>query len=136
MPVIKAAQSRRTETPNAVMTTLASPTLGKAGQAVWRVDMAPGQRGPLHGIDAEQIFAVLQGGATLRIGTEQFTVGSGDTVVIPADVPRQVTSDAQSGFSAIVTGPASLRAYVLSEPEGEQHRAAPAGEKIVPAWVV
>ena len=42
MPVIRHADSRRTETPTAVMTTLASPSQGGAGQAVWRVDMRPG----------------------------------------------------------------------------------------------
>lgn len=38
MSVVLSADSRRTETPNGFMTTLASPTQGQAGQAVWRVD--------------------------------------------------------------------------------------------------
>ena len=61
MPVIRHADSRRTETPNAVMTTLASPSQGGAGQAVWRVDMRPGQAGPRHVIDTEQVWTVLAG---------------------------------------------------------------------------
>ena len=39
MTLIPASKARRTETPNAVMTTLASPTLGAAGRSLWRVDM-------------------------------------------------------------------------------------------------
>jgi quercetin dioxygenase-like cupin family protein len=136
MPVIKAAQSRRTQTPNAVMTTLASPTQGSAEQAVWRVDMQPGQSGPLHGIDAEQVWAVLDGAATVQLGTERFAVERGDAVVIPADVPRRITADAQSGFAAVVTGPASLRAYVLREADDGEQAPASAVEKVVPAWVV
>lgn len=144
MPVIKAAQRRRTETPNAVMTTFASPTQGEARQALWRVDMQPGQSGPLHGIDAEQIWAVLDGAATVQLGTERFTVESGDAVVIPADVPRRITADAQLGLAAVVTGPASLHAYVLPELEDAGLEAGdlgdrggpPAGETVVPAWVV
>ena len=38
MSVVLAGESRKVETPNGVMTTLASPTQGRAGQAVWRVD--------------------------------------------------------------------------------------------------
>ena len=51
MSVIRCGEARRTETPNAVMTTLASPTLGGARQALWRVDMTGGQAGPLHAFD-------------------------------------------------------------------------------------
>jgi quercetin dioxygenase-like cupin family protein len=137
MPVTKAADGRRTETPNAVMTTLASPALGAARQSVWRVDMQPGQRGPLHGIDAEQVWAVLDGAATVRIGTDHFAVEPGDAIVIPADVPRRITADAVAGFAALVTGPATLRAYVLTEPDDGQMGDTPAaGEKVVPPWVV
>ena len=32
---------------------------------VWRVDMRPGQAGPAHGFDVEQVWTVLDGGATL-----------------------------------------------------------------------
>ncbi len=45
MTVIRRGQGRRTETPNAVMTTLASPTLGGAEHSLRRVDMAPGASG-------------------------------------------------------------------------------------------
>jgi quercetin dioxygenase-like cupin family protein len=137
MPVIKAAESRRTETPNAVMTTLASPTLGASRQSVWRVDMKPGQSGPLHGIDADQVWAVLDGAATVRLGTDQVAVEPGDTVVIPADVPRRITADALKGFAAVVTGPATLRAYVITEPgAGQEGAAVAAGETVAPPWVV
>lgn len=136
MPVIKAAQSRRTQTPNAAMTTLASPTLGNASQALWRVDMDAGQSGPLHEIDAEQVWAVLDGGATVQIGAELLTVERGDAVVIPAGLPRRITAHAHAGFTAIVTGPAGLRAWAVRDPDDGRDCAVPAGEKVIPAWVV
>src|SRR5215469_9563384 len=77
MPVIRHADSRRTETPNALMTTLASPTQGGAGHSVWRVDMRPSQAGPLHAIDTEQVWTVLDGGATIELappGTRAYTL--------------------------------------------------------------
>ena len=61
-------------------------------QAVWRVDMRPGQTGPLHAIDTEQVWTVLAGGATVELDGEVVTVEPGDTVVMPADAPRRVTA--------------------------------------------
>jgi quercetin dioxygenase-like cupin family protein len=135
MPVIRNAQRRRTETPNAVMTTLASPTQGGAGIAVWRVDMLPGQAGPLHAIDAEQIFTVLEGGASVLLGPDTIAVGPGDTLVMPADVPRRITADPRVGIVAIGTAPAGMRAYTLDGSVVEAHCATPVGDKLVPAWV-
>ena len=135
MPVIRGAECRRTETPNAVMTTLASPTQGQAASAVWRVDMRPGQAGPLHGIDAEQVWAVLAGGATVQLAAETFAVQPGDTIVVPADLPRRVIADPVAGFAAIVAAPASMRAYPLDGSVVGAHCAVPDGDKLLPAWV-
>ena len=45
--LVRAGQARRTETPNALMTTLASPSQGPtAGLSMWRVEMRAGQQGP------------------------------------------------------------------------------------------
>ncbi|MFD8530273.1 cupin domain-containing protein [Streptosporangium canum] len=136
MTVIRHAESRRTETPNAVMTTLASPTQGGSGQVVWRVDMRPGQAGPLHAIDTEQVWTVLEGGATVELGDEKLTVGPGDTLVLPADVPRRLTSDPAAGLAAIVVAPAGMRAYVIDDTRVPADCATPDGDKVLPAWVV
>ncbi|MER5419646.1 cupin domain-containing protein [Streptosporangium roseum] len=136
MTVIRHAESRRTETPNAVMTTLASPTQGGSGQAVWRVDMRPGQTGPLHAIDTEQVWTVLDGGATVELGGEKLTVGPGDTLVIPADVPRRLSADPAAGLAAIVAAPAGMRAYVIDDTRVSADCAIPDGDKVLPAWVV
>lgn len=135
MSVIRNAERRRTQTPNAVMTTLASPTQGGAAIAVWRVDMQPGQAGPLHAIDAEQVFTVLEGGATVLLGARTVQVGPGDTLVMPPDVPRQITADPQAGIVAIGTAPAGMLAYALDGTVAGAHCATPVGDKLVPAWV-
>lgn len=124
MGVIRHADSRRTETPNAVMTTLASPTQGGAGRALWRVDMRPGQAGPPHVFDAEQVWTVLEGGATVELDGKPLAIVPGDTVVMPAGVPRRVLADPQTGLAAIVTAPAGARART---PDGTDHG--------VPPWV-
>ena len=136
MPVIRRAETRRTETPNAVMTTLASPVQGGAGQAVWRVDMRPGQAGPLHAIDTEQVWTVLDGGAAVELDGQVITVGPGDTLILPADAPRRVSADPAAGFAAIAVAPAGTRAYTLDGTRVAPGCAVPDGDKLVPAWVV
>ncbi len=69
------------------MTTLASPTQGGAIQPVWRVDMAPTASGPTHAIDAQQVWTVLDGGATVEIDGAVVAISAGDTLIIPADCP-------------------------------------------------
>ncbi|WP_326560317.1 cupin domain-containing protein [Micromonospora sp. NBC_01796] len=135
MPVIRHAESRRTETPNAIMTTLASPTQGGAGQLVWRVDMGAGQAGPLHGIDTEQVWTVLTGAATVELADEGYAIEPGDTLVIPADVPRRITA-APDGFTAVVVAPVGMRAYRLDAGVVARDCAVPDGDKVIPAWVV
>ena len=135
MPVIRRAETRRTETPNAVMTTLASPTQGGAGQAVWRVDMRPGQAGPLHAIDTEQVWTVLDGGATVELDGQALAVGPGDTLILPADAPRRVSADPEAGLAAIAVAPAGTRAYTLDGTRVAPGCAVPDGDKLVPAWV-
>jgi quercetin dioxygenase-like cupin family protein len=124
MTVIHHAESRRTETPAGVMTTLASPTQGGAERPLWRVEMAPGAVGPEHVVDVEQVWTTLSGAATFMLGGESIEVGVGDTVVLPADIARQVRADPDSGFGAIVTAPAGARANRVGEIESQ-----------VPPWI-
>ncbi|MER5997923.1 cupin domain-containing protein [Nonomuraea sp. NPDC051941] len=138
MSVVMAADSRKTETPNGVMTTLASPTQGGAvGQAMWRVDAKPGMVGPVHAFDVELVWTWLDGSAVVELGGERFEVGPGDTMVLPADVSRQMFADSERGFVSIVVAPAGARAYNpsgVSEPDACD--LAPKDvERIVPLWV-
>lgn len=123
MTVVRRADSRRSATPNAVMTTHASPTQGGSAIAVWRVEMAPGAAGPLHTFDVEQVWTALEGGATVDLDGEPTTVGPGDTIVMPAGAPRRVQAGPEQGFVAVVAAPAEARACV------------PGGEPVVPAWI-
>jgi quercetin dioxygenase-like cupin family protein len=106
------------------MTTLASPTLGGASQALWRVDMSPGQSGPPHTFDVEQLWTVLAGGAVITLDGADFTLAPGDTVVLPPAVPRQIKAGADAGLSAIVTAKAGARAAAADR------------DPAVPPWIV
>ncbi|GAA4384384.1 hypothetical protein GCM10023088_52640 [Actinomadura verrucosospora] len=136
MTLIRNAESRRTETPNGVMTTAATPTQGGTeGIAVWRVKGTPGKTGPLHAFDTEQVWTFLDGDATVDLDGRKLEAGPGDTVVLPADAPRQITAG-DTGFTAVVAAHAGCLAY---DPEAlvDETRCAiaPQGdERIVPPW--
>lgn len=122
--IVPAAERRRTETPNATMTTFASPTLGATEElSVWQVEMAAGARGPCHAFDSEQLWTVLEGELSLEVGGVCSDLAEGDTVVLPAEVARQIV--AKTSARLLVCGRA--RAVVRVPGEG-----APRG---TPRWI-
>lgn len=114
--IVRSTESRRSETPAAVMTTLASPGQGAAAAPIWKVEAAAGTAGPVHHIDAEQVWTVLEGTATVTVEGVGTDLAAGDTAVIPADAARQFTPGPE-GYTAIVTGPAGMRAYMPGAPD-------------------
>ena len=136
MTLIRNAERRRTETPNGAMTTLATPTQGGTGGiAVWHVDMLPGRTGPLHAFDTEQVWTFLDGAATIDLDGRELEAATGDTVVLPADAPRQMTAG-DAGFTAVVAAHAGCLAY---DPDavvdaGKCDLAPQGDERIVPPW--
>jgi quercetin dioxygenase-like cupin family protein len=121
--VIRRAEARRTSTPNAVMTTFASPTQGASRQALWRVEMAAGASGPDHAMAGEQIWTVVSGAARVEVAGVAEELGPGDTLVLPADVPRRIHADPERGLEAVVTGP------------GADTASGPDREPVVPPWI-
>ncbi|TCK21171.1 cupin domain-containing protein [Pseudonocardia endophytica] len=123
MTVIRHADARCTSTPNATMTTLASPTQGGTDQALWRVEMTPGAVGPLHAMDGEQVWTVLDGAAHVDVGDATEELSAGDTLVLPAGVLRRIHADPDAGMTAVVTG------------RGGSVASGPDRDPVVPAWI-
>jgi quercetin dioxygenase-like cupin family protein len=93
--VVRGGEGRRTETPNANMTTLASPTLGASvGLSMWQVEMAAGAQGPRHTFDSEQLWTVLEGEVAVTVGHECVSLTPGDTLVLRSGAERQITATA------------------------------------------
>ncbi|MFC4911277.1 cupin domain-containing protein [Actinomadura gamaensis] len=136
MTVIRAAETRRTTTPNGTMTSLATPTQGgTSALAVWRVEAVPGVTGPLHAFDAEQVWTCVGGAADFLVGDDRVGVASGDTLVLPAGVARQMIIS-PDGFQAVVAAPAGTVAYNPDPAEPDGCELAPKGdERLVPLWV-
>jgi quercetin dioxygenase-like cupin family protein len=122
--VLLPAAMRRSETPNAVMTTLASPTQGPTGRlSLWKIAMRPGQRGPLHVFDSEQVWHVLVGEADFEVDGEVHHLRAGDAVVLPAGAARMVTSVTAAEFIACGHGDAIASVVGEETPRG------------TPAWI-
>ncbi len=105
MMIVPQTARRRTETPNAIMTTLVSPTLGGARLSVWTVTMEPGQAGPEHLFEVEQIWTIQRGSVLVELGGSTFRLGVGDTAIVPAKQLRRFRSADESGFTALVVAP-------------------------------
>jgi quercetin dioxygenase-like cupin family protein len=122
--VVSRADARTTVTPNATMTTLASPTAGAtAGLSLWQVEMSAGQQGPWHVFDTEQLWTVVSGTVTVAAVDGDVVLGPGDTAVVPAGAERRIT--AATDARLIVCGPADG----VAQARGED---APRG---TPAWI-
>ncbi len=116
MSHIRLDDARVTETPAATMRTYASPSMpGDAGVAVWRTEMAAGASGPLHTVDAGQVVVVLEGRLSAEVDGRCWQVPAGDSVVLPAGVPRRLTA----GEDALVTLTASTPAASARVGDGD-----------------
>lgn len=97
--VVRAADARRTETPNATMTTLASPTLsGPTTISLWRVAIAADGSGPVHTFDSDQIWSLVSGSATFLVNGTRLELDAGDTIRIPGQAERQLAAAHDAEF--------------------------------------
>jgi len=123
MQVVRRETRRISTTPNGAMTTLASPTLGHAGQSLWLVRMESGARGPEHAFTTEVLWSLTEGSAELLTGDGATTLAAGDTVVLPAGEFRRFVAG-PDGFTAVATSPAPTS---VRRPDGS--------DEVVPPWV-
>jgi len=93
MPLVLSISAAVHETPNAVMRTLAAPSVGATELAVWEVAMTDGQAGPAHSVDHEQVWVVLQGALSVHLGEETLQVGPGDAAILPVGDERRIVAE-------------------------------------------
>lgn len=116
---VRAAEARRTETPNATMTTLASPTLGASAElSLWLVEMAAGARGPGHTFDSEQLWTVLEGEMSVTVEGASIDLGPGDTIVLSGGEVRQITARTAVQLAVCGRGDAVVHASGEESPRG------------------
>jgi quercetin dioxygenase-like cupin family protein len=117
--LVPVGETRRTETPNAAMTTLASPSQGATTRlSLWLAEMKAGQQGPSHVFDTEQVWHLVDGAAEIAVDGARLALGPGDTVVLPAGAERQVTATADLRFVVCGQGDALVRVPGEAESRG------------------
>jgi quercetin dioxygenase-like cupin family protein len=90
MMITRADAAKVHATPNAVMRTLAAPSLGALELSVWEVSMTEGSAGPLHAADLEQVWVVLEGELHFELDGDRVTASAGDSVTLAAGIPRRI----------------------------------------------
>lgn len=120
MHVITTAPEHVTVTPNATMTGLAAPSRGSAELSTWHVDMPAGNTGPEHAVSREQVWTLTAGSLEITCDGRTETVRAGQTLVLPADVPRRVHA------------PERCEAYVVMRCDGVVSVPGTEGTRVLP----
>jgi quercetin dioxygenase-like cupin family protein len=123
--VIHASDAPRFSLPDAPQTSftgLAAPSRGARETSVWRVSLGGGAPAAPHALDHEEIIVGLRGQALARIASEEFMVGPGDTVIVPAGVTFSLANPHPDPFEALAVLPVGARASLAN------------GQWFVPPW--
>jgi mannose-6-phosphate isomerase-like protein (cupin superfamily) len=120
MPVIAPHDAPTFDTGDAVITGLAAPSRGARDIAAWRLRLRAGQPSPVHALDREEVFVVLEGALTARFADRDETAGAGGALIVPAG----------EEFSLVAEG--GVVEAVCMLPVGG--RAQMGGESFTPPW--
>lgn len=122
MPVLPAPSSPTHALPGASFTSLASPARGAVSTSVWRVAIAPGTPATPHEVTREEIFVILSGRASVRIGEDQREAAAGDAIVVPPDTRFEIASAGDEPVEALCCLPVGGKARLAD------------GTTFVPPW--
>jgi quercetin dioxygenase-like cupin family protein len=95
MPYVKARDVAAVEhEPGLFALKLIDGSRGARGVSLLRGWLEPGARHSLHTHDMEEVVVFLSGRGVVSMDGEQFEVGSGDAILIPAGVPHSTWNPA------------------------------------------
>ena len=122
MPVLRAPTAPTHDLGHARFTSLATPSRGATDTSVWLVEILPDTPATPHSLTREEVFVVLEGDASVRIGGQDSQAAAGDAIVVPAGAEFEL---ANAG-----AGPLRLLCCL---PVGGQARLAD-GSTFTPPW--
>ena len=105
------------------ITGYAAPSRGATEVSLWRLELSPGSSSPLHQMDVEEVFLVVDGEAVAVVDETRSTIGEGDCLIVPARTPFTLTAGDNRPFLAVACMTAGGRATML-----------PDGATFVPPW--
>jgi mannose-6-phosphate isomerase-like protein (cupin superfamily) len=92
MSIIPAPRTATHDLGGARFTSLATPSRGSIETAVWQVEIEVDAPATPHSLTREEVMVVLDGTAAVRIGASQGFAQRGDTIVVPADTPFELSN--------------------------------------------
>jgi mannose-6-phosphate isomerase-like protein (cupin superfamily) len=122
MTVVTPQAAPTFEIGEASITGLASPSRGARDTAAWRIRLNPDHPSPVHSLDREEVFIVLEGALTARFEDHEETAPAGGALIVPARVEFSIMAR---------EAPAEA---VCMLPVGGQ--ATSEGETFTPPWAV
>lgn len=93
MPVLIAPSAPTHDLGDTTFTSLATPSRGSRDISVWSVTIAPDTPAVPHTLTREEVFVVLAGTASVRLGGQGSTAAIGDAIVVPAEVPFELANE-------------------------------------------
>ena len=105
------------------ITGYAAPSRGATEVSLWRIELSPGSSSPLHEMDVEEVFLVIDGEAVAVVEETRSTIGTGDCLIVPARTPFILTAGETGPFLAVACMTAGGQATML-----------PDGATFVPPW--
>ena len=105
------------------ITGYAAPSRGATEVSLWRIELSPGSSSPLHQMDVEEVFLVVDGEAVAVVDETRATIGAGDCLILPARTPFTLTAGANQPLLAVACMTAGGQATMLTN-----------GATFVPPW--
>jgi quercetin dioxygenase-like cupin family protein len=102
MPVARSVDNPHFEFNGATVTGLVSPSRGATECILYRVEIPPGGSLPPHRHDHEDVFSVVEGGATIQIEDDSHELGPEDSVVVPTGALHRLEAG-PNGCEIVVT---------------------------------
>lgn len=93
MAIVPSTDTPTFEVGGARFTPRVAPSRGATETSVWEVVIAPGTPATPHSLTREEVFVVLAGAASVRVGDADGTARPGDAIVVPAGVPLALANE-------------------------------------------
>jgi quercetin dioxygenase-like cupin family protein len=123
MMVIREANLEFIETPGANATVgVATASRGAEEVSVIRQRQQPGGGNPAHSHDREEVMTVLRGSVAVTLDGGTVTLGTGDTLIVPAQTAHQVSNAGDTDAEWLLVAPAGIGFFHAN------------GERTEPVW--
>jgi quercetin dioxygenase-like cupin family protein len=125
MTVIRQADLRYIETPGGNFgAAVATPSRGAVDVSIIRQRQTPGGANPSHTHNREEVMLILSGEVTVVLDAGPVTLGTGDSLIIPAGTAHQIENRSAEDAEWLLLAPASVE-FIKST-----------GEKGTPPWAM